>query len=507
MKKSIFILLSLFITLIINPAKAQNLEEYNTTCKQLSVHGHNSIVKCNDKYGVYDKHNKKFIINPKFEGIQKVSNLHGIEKNYYITIIDNKKGLLSTDGIELLTPQYDSISFYYANEPDRLKIKMDNKFGIYSLKKKDFIIQPIYEDIKITYIDNNRFYHVRNNTDNKIINFNGELISEFKIDTRKCINLQKCVIESNTKFGLFDIKNNKYILEPKFDKIISKENIIQVSQNNLNGLYTLDGKPILDIEFTYINPFYAGGNQVNRILVKKNNKYGIYDGENSKYFLKPIYDDIAIRTYKATDIDENKILVYQVQRDNKMMLIDNQCQESLDENFEYISKPTDTRFPVDQLLVKHNGKFGIYNAITHRYLIEPNFDEIVLHTNKKYNNMWEVKSTDKVGLFDDSGNIIFDTIYDSFKFFKRNEKYIGVEQNKKCGVYDIKKQKLSKFIYNDVSLNKFDEVVVKKGNNKNLYTPVVSTLKTTGYVIILIPLAPVYLCTFGIIPILGLMLQ
>ena len=56
--------------------------------------------------------------------------------------------------------------------------------------------------------------------------------------------------------------------------------------------------------------------------------------------------------------------------------------------------------------------------------------------------MWEVKIADKVGLLDNSGNIIFDTIYDSFEIFHNNNRYIGVEQNKKFAVYDIKNQKI-----------------------------------------------------------------
>ena len=508
MKKSIFILLILYLTLIINPASAQKVGEYNT-CKQVAVYYHNSIVKCDEKYGVYDKHNKQFIIEPNFDAVQKAS-MYNTQMKGYITILNNKKGLLSYDGTELLPPIFDSISLYYADEPDRLKITKDNKLGIYSFKKKKIIIQPIYEKVNVFDDNNNRFYQVSNKLENKIINFNGELISEFKIDASKCITKQKCIVEKDTKSGLYDIENNKYILEPKFDEIISKNNIIQVSQNKLKGLYTLDGKLILDVEFNSINPYFTDTNQINGILVQKNNKYGIYDGENGKYILEPNYENIELRTYKTTNIDKDGILVYRVLRDNKMRLIDSTGQDLLGEKFEYISNPEDTRFSAicpDKLLVKYNGKFGIYNAMTNSYLIEPNFDKIVLHENKKYHNTWEVKNADKVGLLDESGNMIFDTIYDSFEFFYKKERYIGVEYHKKFGVYDRKKQKLSKFIYDDVTLNDLDELVVKKGNNKNLYTPIVSSLKTAGYIIIWIPLMPIGLCVFGIIPIIGVMMQ
>lgn len=516
MKKTIFILLSLFITLITNPVNAQKIEGYNNTCKQLSTHAHTGIVNCDDKYGVYDKHNKKFIIEPKFDSIERVS-MYNMKNYYYLTKLNNKKGLLSSDGTELLTPKYDLIAIYSSSEPDKLKVEIDNKSGIYSITKKDFIIQPVYE--KVNLIDNNKAYQISHNHDIKIINSNGKVTSELKIDVSKCITKKKCIVQNNTKVGLYDTEHNKYILEPIFDEIINKNNnIIQVSRNNLQGLYTLDGKLILDAEFTHINPyftytnpFFTGDKQINRILVKKNNKYGIYDGEKGKYFIEPNYDHIvySCKTYKTIHSEKTYIVVYRVLTDNKITLIDNNGKDLLGEKFESISNatPIDSTICLDQLLVKDNGKFGVYNAITHSYFIEPKFDKIVLYTNKKYNNMWEVKIADKVGLLDNSGNIIFDTIYDSFEIFHNNNRYIGVEQNKKFAVYDIKNQKLSKFIYDSVTLNKFDELVVRKGNNKNLYKPVVSTLKTAGYVIIWLPLMPVYICVFGIIPIVGVMMM
>ena len=35
----------------------------------------------------------------------------------------------------------------------------------------------------------------------------------------------------------------------------------------------------------------------------------------------------------------------------------------------------------------------VYIMQLHSYFIEPKFDKIVLYTNKKYNNMWEVKNS------------------------------------------------------------------------------------------------------------------
>ena len=46
--------------------------------------------------------------------------------------------------------------------------------------------------------------------------------------------------------------------------------------------------------------FFTGDKQINRILVKKNNKYGIYDGEKGKYFIEPNYDHIVYSCKKRT---------------------------------------------------------------------------------------------------------------------------------------------------------------------------------------------------------------
>ena len=71
--------------------------------------------------------------------------MYNMKNYYYLTKLNNKKGLLSSDGTELLTPKYDLIAIYSSSEPDKLKVEIDNKSGIYSITKKDFIIQPVYE--------------------------------------------------------------------------------------------------------------------------------------------------------------------------------------------------------------------------------------------------------------------------------------------------------------------------------------------------------------------------
>lgn len=74
------------------------------------------------------------------------------------------------------------------------------------------------------------------------------------------------------KFGLFDLKNFKTIVEPKYDSMYNFTDYFLVKNNNKYGIIDSKGKEILKIEYDYI-----GADKYLGILAIKGNDIEVYD--------------------------------------------------------------------------------------------------------------------------------------------------------------------------------------------------------------------------------------
>lgn len=448
MKKFIVLLFVFFISCISSNARVQKLENYK--CIINSKHDKQTIVMCNNKFGVYHNETSRFIIEPNYDDIYKFQH-----NWYYIITLSEKKGLTTYEGIELLPPKYKNISLDSTSYKDRLKIQTeDNYYGIYSTVDKNFIIQPQYEIINSINTQNNEFYYdVKRENEHKILKSNGEEFYKFENFARPLKNLTY-IIKINNKYGIFDLENKNFILKPEFDEFYTLNNkLIEIVKANHHGLITSDGNVILNPEFEMIDiNFFDYYIDRSKILVKKQEKFGIYNTKTQEYFLPPESDKIQYRRLKTSESDKYKNIIFEVYKAGKVQLLDENGKEIPGCKFDSIYTPfdNDDTLSGDMLFVEYNNKFGIYNLNSNKYLLEPQFD--------------------------------------SLNILKNNNRYIKIGQNDKFGIYDKNKDTLSEFVYDDISLNKLNELVVTKNNNKNLYTPVASTLKTTGYIISWLPI-------------------
>ena len=322
------------------------------------------------------------------------------------------------------------------------------------------------------------------------------------------------IVECNSRYGLFDVENNKYLLNPIYDNITNdtlkffSKDVFLVSQNGYKGLVGRNGEFILEPEYEEIVRSFVG---FNGLLVKKDNKYGSYNIRKHNYFLEPIYDSIEFKRFKNLDT-KDFVYVYVVKKEGKVKLLDYNADTIVDYRFEDI---TDNIYsnrlgPIapKRIKVKENGKYGIYDLEADTYVIEPKFDMIFGFNNMRIGNkhyyekiLWVTTSGNKKGLLEAGGNLLLETEYDNVVPFDNNNRYVKVLQGNKFALYDTKKQKLSKFIYDDIYTTKLGDIVVVRDANKDLYNPIKATLKTTGLVLVGIPLSPLVFVspTMGIV--------
>lgn len=131
------------------------------------------IAKQNDKYGVINKNGN--IIIP-FE-YSEMSNWveYGPGKNYHFVTKNNKKGLITKEGKDVITPIYESLFYHNA---ETIILSKNKKYGVVTLQNKvviPFIYDMIYFDVFYSEKKDPVFY-VKQNDVFSVINDKNEII-------------------------------------------------------------------------------------------------------------------------------------------------------------------------------------------------------------------------------------------------------------------------------------------------------------------------------------------
>lgn len=108
-------------------------------------------------YGLLNIKTLKEEIKPTF------NNLYHLYKNKYVGIKNNKSGLYTNEGTELLKPLYDSISITYIDNKPIIITKKDSEIKLYDENMKDITNEVNKENLKYSV-----YYDEYKNIDNKI---------------------------------------------------------------------------------------------------------------------------------------------------------------------------------------------------------------------------------------------------------------------------------------------------------------------------------------------------
>lgn len=199
--------------------------------KKALLYGCLIVKKEGGSYKVIDVNNTKEILLARYKKIEFSENT----QEFVVTDNLNKVGITNIDGTMKIEPIYDSISML---DKELYIVELNKKFGVVS-KKGNSIIYPEYDSIGIKEDDL---------VENKYILLN-ELIPVYK----------------NEKWGAFN-KSGDLVLNVEYEQIGYLLNVIEI-----NGIKQVV-KPAIEIR------------SANAVVVRKNNKYGLFDIEGKELF-------------------------------------------------------------------------------------------------------------------------------------------------------------------------------------------------------------------------------
>lgn len=232
--------------------------------------------------------------------------------NYFILRVDDKYGVINTNGDKILDTIYDNVKIpnpekdvFICYENEKITVfdyNKNQKFTEYEsvepIKLKDVVNDLVYEKSVLAYKKDVKY---------GLIDFSGNIITEALYDSIESISYREgeLLVSQNGKFGVINIKGKK-LVDIKYDEIrgdnyYSNETGYKLSgyivgiKNDTGILYGYinpKGKLILKVEFNQISRIIDIKEDINSYLIVSNNgQYGVY--KNKKKIINCEYQSIA----------------------------------------------------------------------------------------------------------------------------------------------------------------------------------------------------------------------
>jgi len=320
--------------------------------------------------GIYNLISGKFVIPCDYKYIETLDNSNyykvNNEKGYNIVTIDNKPKF--KNWYTELNTVYNSKNFI---------VKKDDKMGI--IDENENIILPLeYKSISSSAYNDGSFLAVNKEGKYGCVLITGKISLPFEYDQINYNYSNNLKTIKNNKCGLIQINSGSpyEIVTCEYDNIDIDNETFIVKKNNLFGMLDSFGKVITPCEYTSISKVLNKGNYSKNYIyiAQKNKKYILLDKsgqqitENSFTRISPVPYINTSGYYEY----EAKFSYLTYQNNNKNGLLDMLGQEVLETKYTDILGETN-----NNLLVKLNGKVGIYNLLTKKETIPCIYDQIV----------------------------------------------------------------------------------------------------------------------------------
>lgn len=213
------------------------------------------------------------------------------QKHYNVLMKDNRIGLLGPKGW-LVSPVAGGIESIYPGNESLFPTKKSNLFGFIDALG-NWVVVNKYQEVR-NYREG--MAAVKINGGWEFIDRQGNQLTFSGFDQVSDFNNKIATVAKNGKYNLIDQQGN-ILLAEGYDRItLTAENYYITENNDLFGLIAPDGKVIVEPKFQELRR-----EELNRILVRIGNKYGIMD-ENGDYLLPLYYKNILF------DLPSNQIL-------------------------------------------------------------------------------------------------------------------------------------------------------------------------------------------------------
>lgn len=269
----------------------------NYPAEQMQIYGEYVIVsKKNNKYGIinYDINAPHAIsgFNYEYDNIERISyrpDKNDREHIYYKTTKNKKYGAYDEYGRLVAVPAYDNISLSVENKSGNYNsqifvVTKNNKKG--ALRKQDYIyisaVPTMFDDVELIFFNLTTYYILVTQNNKK-----GIYISANEIPTPSIlppvfdeIKVQSpyIIAKQYGKWGVYLL--GQQTVPIKYDKIEIIGHYVIVTLNNQQGVY-YNGNIIVPIGYDEVqlaeNSVYSACQKGARFIIKKHNKYGVYN--------------------------------------------------------------------------------------------------------------------------------------------------------------------------------------------------------------------------------------
>lgn len=226
----------------------------------------------------------------------------------------------------------------------------------------------------------------------------------------------------------FDYNNIQYLFNfgnTSDQYVLENGDFLKVFSNNLSGIIDANGNFVLEPKYNHITYLYA-----NVFLLEDTTTKSLFNIK-SKTFTPFNYDDYSIRNSRLNRVT---------------------C-------------------PTKMIIIK-NGKYGLYDVVNNKVLIEPKFKELelIVDSMDDYNfqdNYYYFKDNENQhGLIDNNGKILIPALYEKFVFFSPDYDIILKGNDKKKYFFDHKKNKVLDHLKYD-EITKIEPFLILSDYSKN----------------------------------------
>lgn len=273
----------------------------------------------------------------------------------------------------------------------------------------------------LTQITNPNYYTLYKNGKVGIINTKGETVIKPEYNYIQLPNPEKAVFICSNSDKTVILNENGQEIFNNYDEVTAisvtgtigdipfEKAILRYKQNGLYGLINLDGKVITKPIYEKVEsvPYKEG-----ELLVQKDGKQGVINAKGVE-LVKIKYDSIVgDGYYNQVDYKEAGYIVG-IKQENKMLYgyLNNQGKEVLKNEYDEISRLTNTKDKNVYLITTQNGKKGLVK--NNKKVLENIYDQMEYDSTIE---LVKVKKDELYGICNLDGNVILNTEYKEISY-------------------------------------------------------------------------------------------
>ena len=287
-------------------------------------------------------------------------------------------------------------------------------FGVNSIIKSR-------KNYTLTQITNPNYYTLYKNGKVGIINTKGETVIKPEYNYIQLPNPEKAVFICSNSDKTVTLNENGQEIFNEYDEVTAisvtgtigdipfEKAVLRYKQNGLYGLINLDGKVITKPIYEKIEsvPYKEG-----ELLVQQDGKQGVINAKGVE-LVKIKYDSIVgDGYYNQVDYKEAGYIVG-IKQENKMLYgyLNNQGKEVLKNEYDEISRLTNTKDKNVYLITTQNGKKGLVK--NNKKVLENTYDQMEYDSTIE---LVKVKKDELYGICNLDGNVILNTEYKEISY-------------------------------------------------------------------------------------------